>query len=95
MAGVPAFARRPHRAHQSTRGCKVARLARGHSSPAGTLENAVVILDGRSSHPRRLLGNKGYGIDTMRRHGLPVPPAFCITTDVGVRYLAEPAPTIT
>ena len=27
----------------------------------------------------------------MRRHELPVPPAFCITTEVGLRYLAEPA----
>lgn len=41
-----------------------------------------------------LLGHKGYGIDTMRRHGLPVPPAFCITTAVGARYLAEPGSTI-
>ena len=30
----------------------------------------------------------------MRRHNLPVPPAFCITTDVGLRYQAEPAATI-
>jgi pyruvate,orthophosphate dikinase len=28
------------------------------------------------------LGNKGYGINAMRRLGLPVPPAFAITTEV-------------
>ena len=42
----------------------------------------------------KILGNKGHGIDAMRRHELPVPPAFCITTDVGMRYLAEPRTTI-
>lgn len=54
----------------------------------------MVLLDGNANLPRQLLGNKGYGIDAMRRHNLPVPPAFCITTAVGVRYLAEPEPTI-
>jgi pyruvate,orthophosphate dikinase len=54
----------------------------------------VVLLDGTANHPREILGNKGHGIDTMRRHNLPVPPAFCITTEVGVRYLDEPGPTI-
>ena len=50
----------------------------------------MVLLDGTASHPRELLGNKGHGIEVMRRHGLPVPPAFCITTEVGLRYLADP-----
>jgi pyruvate, orthophosphate dikinase len=54
----------------------------------------VVVLDGEAQHPREILGNKGHGIDVMRRRNLPVPPAFCITTEVGVRYLAEPEPTI-
>lgn len=54
----------------------------------------MVVLDGKGQHPREILGSKGHGIDTMRRHNLPVPPAFCITTEVGVRYLADPAPTI-
>lgn len=54
----------------------------------------MVLLDGTSSHPRELLGNKGHGIEAMRRHNLPVPPAFCITTEVGLRYLADPAPTM-
>lgn len=50
----------------------------------------MVLLDGTASHPRELLGNKGHGIEVMRRHDLPVPPAFCITTEVGLRYLADP-----
>jgi pyruvate,orthophosphate dikinase len=54
----------------------------------------VVFLDGNANCPREMLGNKGHGIDAMRRHHLPVPPAFCITTEVGICYLAEPAPTM-
>ncbi|MFV8320063.1 pyruvate, phosphate dikinase [Mycobacterium sp. 23] len=72
----------------------MAGVAHGRHSSASTLKDAVVVLDGRSRHPREILGNKGHGIDTMRRHNLPVPPAFCITTEVGLRYLTEPGPTI-
>ncbi len=54
----------------------------------------MVLLDGKADHPRELLGNKGHGIEAMRRHNLPVPPAFCITTEVGLRYLADPQATI-
>ncbi|MBX9638885.1 MAG: pyruvate, phosphate dikinase, partial [Mycobacteriaceae bacterium] len=72
----------------------LAGVARGRHSCADTPKNAVVVLDGRSRHPREILGNKGHGIDTMRRHNLPVPPAFCITTEVGLRYLTDPGPTI-
>jgi pyruvate, orthophosphate dikinase len=54
----------------------------------------VVLLDGDASYPRDILGHKAHGIDMMRRHGLPVPPAFCITAEVGARFLAEPAATI-
>jgi pyruvate, orthophosphate dikinase len=54
----------------------------------------VVLLDGDASYPPEILGHKGHGIDMMRRQGLPVPPAFCITAEVGARYLAEPAATI-
>jgi pyruvate, orthophosphate dikinase len=50
----------------------------------------VVLLNGDADLPRELLGNKGHGVDVMRRHNLPVPPAFCITTEVGLRYLADP-----
>jgi pyruvate, orthophosphate dikinase len=54
----------------------------------------VLLLDGEASYPPEILGHKGHGIDMMRRNGLPVPPAFCITTEVGASYLAEPAATI-
>lgn len=50
---------------------------------------AVVLLDGTSTLPRHILGNKGYGINAMRREGLPVPPAFCITTEVCARYFDD------
>jgi pyruvate,orthophosphate dikinase len=54
----------------------------------------VVLLNGDANLPRELLGNKGHGIDVMRRQNLPVPPAFCITTQVGLRYLADPKATM-
>ncbi|MBB3754081.1 pyruvate,orthophosphate dikinase [Mycolicibacterium sp. BK634] len=47
------------------------------------------MLDGSADLPRNILGNKGYGIDAMRREGLPVPPAFCITTEVCGRFLSD------
>lgn len=53
-----------------------------------------MLLDGAGKHPREILGNKGHGIDTMRRKNLPVPPAFCLTTEVGARYLVEPKSTM-
>ncbi|HYQ36902.1 MAG TPA: pyruvate, phosphate dikinase [Mycobacterium sp.] len=60
----------------------------------GCTTSAVVLLNGDAGYPRELLGNKGHGIDTMRRQKLPVPPAFCITTEVGLKYLAEPRSTM-
>src|SRR5271170_7278688 len=54
----------------------------------------VLLLDGDASYPPEILGHKGHGIDMMRRNGLPVPPAFCITVEAGARYLAEPKATI-
>ncbi len=54
----------------------------------------VILLDGAASAPPEILGHKGHGIDMMRRNGLPVPPAFCITAEVGARYRAEPQATI-
>lgn len=50
---------------------------------------SVVALDGRAGLGREVLGNKGYGIDSMRRQGLPVPPAFCITTSVCAEFFAD------
>ena len=53
-----------------------------------------MLLNGDANLPRELLGNKGHGIDVMRQQNLPVPPAFCITTQVGLRYLADPKSTM-
>ena len=53
----------------------------------------VVLLDGTAALSREVLGNKGYGINAMRREGLPVPPAFCITTEVCTRYFEDPDAT--
>lgn len=50
----------------------------------------VVLLNGSAGLPRNILGNKGFGIDTMRSHKLPVPPAFCITTEVCSRFFLDP-----
>ncbi len=50
--------------------------------------DAVVPLDGGSRLPREVLGNKGFGINLMRARGLPVPPAFCLVTDVCAAFLA-------
>jgi len=69
-------------------------MTRPGERPADASTGTVVSLDGRARYPPELLGHKGYGIDTMRRHGLPVPPAFCITTAVGARYLAQPRATM-
>lgn len=60
------------------------------SKTAGGAHPLVVTLDGQACLPREILGNKGYGIDAMRRHGLPVPPAFCITTEVCSAFFANP-----
>jgi pyruvate, orthophosphate dikinase len=49
----------------------------------------VVLLDGTAVESRTILGDKGYGVNAMRREGLPVPPAFCITTEVCARYFAD------
>jgi pyruvate, orthophosphate dikinase len=54
----------------------------------------VVLLDGDARYPPEILGHKGHGINMMAGNGLPVPPAFCITTEVGARYHAQPAVTI-
>ncbi|HWX99387.1 MAG TPA: pyruvate, phosphate dikinase [Mycobacterium sp.] len=67
------------------------RVARGNGTPEN---HTVVLLNGDANLPRELLGNKGHGIDVMRRRNLPVPPAFCITTLVGLRYLADPKATM-
>ena len=54
-----------------------------------TTANAVsaVLLDGRTDASRDELGGKAWGINRMRRLGLPVPPAFVIPTSACRGYL--------
>ncbi len=59
-----------------------------------TVHPPVVPLDGTSRLPAEVIGNKGRGIDTMHRHGLPVPTAFCLTAEVGARFLTRPEGTL-
>lgn len=54
----------------------------------------VVLLDGSTKLPREILGNKAHGINVMRHYGLPVPPAFCITTEACMRWFADPDTTM-
>jgi pyruvate,orthophosphate dikinase len=51
-------------------------------------EDPVVLLDGSAPGSRAVLGNKGFGINLMRGLGLPVPPAFCLSTSVCAALLA-------
>jgi pyruvate,orthophosphate dikinase len=54
-----------------------------------TIESeSLALLDGSCRLSREALGNKAHGINLMRGFGLPVPPAFCITTDVCAAFLA-------
>ncbi|MFV0495362.1 pyruvate, phosphate dikinase [Mycobacterium sp.] len=72
----------------------MARAAQHRAAGPGLPRIAVVALDGRGNHPREMLGSKGLGIDAMHRHNLPVPPAFCISTDIGAWFLVEPGPAL-
>ncbi|WP_081485308.1 pyruvate, phosphate dikinase [Mycobacterium xenopi] len=74
--------------------CDNASVEWAGTSVSAPRSSIAVVLDGNAGLPREVLGNKGYGIDMMRRHGLPVPPAFCLTTEVGAQYLADPEATI-
>ena len=47
---------------------------------AATESNEVVILDGSSTLTPEEIGGKAWGINRMRALGLPVPPAFVVTT---------------
>src|SRR3979411_1063639 len=54
-----------------------------------TIESeCLALLDGSCRLSREALGNKAHGINLMRGLGLPVPPAFCITTEVCAAFLA-------
>ena len=48
----------------------------------------VVVLDGTSELGRELLGGKAWGVNRMASLGLPVPPAFALTTRVCRHHLA-------
>lgn len=49
----------------------------------------VAVLDGTSPLDRTALGGKAFGVNVMRRLGLPVPPAFALPTGVCHEYLAS------
>jgi pyruvate, orthophosphate dikinase len=63
--------------------------ARGDiSKEQGAGRTSIALLDGSCPLSREQVGNKAYGINLMRRLGLPVPPAFCLTTDVCAAFLS-------
>ena len=51
----------------------------------------VLSLDGDALPDRALIGGKAWGIAVMRHAGLPVPPAFVVTTEACRAYLAAGA----
>ena len=57
----------------------------------GAIGRWVLFLDGVAQPGRALVGGKAWGIDVMRHAGLPVPPAFVVTTEACRAYLAEGA----
>ena len=50
------------------------------------MTSAVVALDGTVPADRELLGGKAFSVNGMRSLGMPVPPAFAITTPVCRRF---------
>src|ERR1700739_4336357 len=68
----------------------VASATRGSTRPERALgRDSVVLLDGSCRLSRGTLGNKAFGINRMRSLGLPVPPAFCLTTEVCAEFWAN------
>jgi pyruvate,orthophosphate dikinase len=68
----------------------VASATRGAARPQRALgRDSVVLLDGSCQLSRDTLGNKAFGINLMRGLGLPVPPAFCLTTEVCAEFFAD------
>src|SRR3954467_14068752 len=47
---------------------------------------AILALTAETDAGREVLGGKAWSITEMLRHGIPVPPAFALTTDECVRY---------
>ncbi|MDD9992815.1 MAG: pyruvate, phosphate dikinase [Rhodospirillales bacterium] len=55
----------------------------------GAVGRWVLSLDGAALPDGALVGGKAWGIAFMRHAGLPVPPAFVVTTEACRAYLAE------
>ena len=53
------------------------------------MDRFVYLLEEAQGLDQNALGGKGFGLVEMRRAGLPVPPAFIITTDACRAYLKE------
>lgn len=51
--------------------------------------SSVLRLDGSTGAAREMLGGKAWSIERMRTLGIPVPPAFVLTTDVCRRFYDE------
>ncbi len=59
------------------------------STDIGHLTNRVQHLDGSGQLARESVGGKAHSIDKMMSLGIPVPPAFVVTTDVCREYHAR------
>ena len=57
----------------------------------GAVGRWIVSLDGAALPDRALVGGKAWGIASMRHAGLPVPPAFVVSTEACRSYLAAGA----
>ena len=57
----------------------------------GAIGRWTLALDGAALPDRALVGGKAWGIAAMRHAGLPVPPAFVVTTEACRAYLATGA----
>ncbi len=49
-------------------------------------ECSVLVLDGTTGADKKLLGGKAWSIEKMRSLGIPVPPAFVLTTEVCAKF---------
>ena len=58
---------------------------------ARSLGNWTLALDGGAAPDRALIGGKAWSLARMRELGLPVPPAFVVTTRACAQYLKEGA----
>ncbi|WP_194813447.1 PEP/pyruvate-binding domain-containing protein [Nocardia sp. XZ_19_385] len=54
-----------------------------------TVSDLITVLGAADPRPQESLGGKGARLDELLRAGLPVPPAFCLTTELFQRFLAE------